>query len=78
MRTSTKDEYEEIGRTEVINDDLNPNFLEKILLEYTFERNQYLKFELYVHPPDLCKPSAPPLIATRLHSLTQMGYRPKQ
>ena len=48
MRTSTKDEYEEIGRTEVINDDLNPNFLEKILLEYKFEMTQYLKFELCV------------------------------
>lgn len=46
MRTSTKDEYEEIGKTEVINDDLNPNFLEKILLEYQFESVQYLKFEL--------------------------------
>lgn len=48
MRTSTKEEYEEIGRTEVINDDLNPNFLEKVLLEYNFEKVQYLKFELYV------------------------------
>lgn len=46
IRTSTKEEYEEIGKTEVINDDLNPNWLEKVLLEYKFQESQFLKFEL--------------------------------
>lgn len=47
MRTSTREEYEEIGRTEVLNDDLNPDFSTKILLQYNFEVVQYLKFELW-------------------------------
>ena len=31
----------------MINDDLNPDFSTKILLEYNFELVQYLKFELW-------------------------------
>lgn len=47
MRTSTREEYEEIGRTEVLNDDLNPDFSTKVILEYNFEVVQYLKFEFW-------------------------------
>lgn len=37
----------EIGRTEVIQDDLNPKFAKKILMQYHFERMQNLRFEVY-------------------------------
>lgn len=37
----------EIGRTEVIADDLNPKFAKKILMKYHFEQLQRLRFEVY-------------------------------
>jgi hypothetical protein len=37
----------EIGRTEVIQDNLNPKFAKKILLQYHFEQIQHLRFEVY-------------------------------
>lgn len=36
----------EIGRTEVINDDLNPKFAKKIIIQYHFEQIQKLRFEV--------------------------------
>lgn len=36
----------EIGRTEVITDDLNPKFAKKILMQYHFEQIQKLRFEV--------------------------------
>ena len=44
--TSAAD-YHEIGRTEQIKDTLNPDFVTKILIDYNFEKVQYLKFELW-------------------------------
>nr|CAD2155336.1 unnamed protein product [Meloidogyne enterolobii] len=41
------DEYFEIGRTEVIYNDLNPKWNTKIQLDYFFETKQILKFDLY-------------------------------
>ena len=38
----------QIGRTEVIWDNLNPDFVKKFVMEYFFEESQKLKFELYV------------------------------
>lgn len=37
----------EIGRTEVIQDDLNPKFAKKIQMNYHFEQIQRLRFEVY-------------------------------
>ena len=37
----------EIGRTEVIQDNLNPKFAKKILLQYHFEQIQRLRFQVY-------------------------------
>ena len=37
----------EIGRTEVIQDNLNPKFAKKILMQYHFEQIQRLRFEVY-------------------------------
>ncbi|XP_002732170.1 copine-8-like, partial [Saccoglossus kowalevskii] len=39
--------FVEFGRTEVIWDNLNPDFVTKFVLDYFFEERQELKFELY-------------------------------
>jgi len=39
--------YTEIGRTEWLKDNLNPNFVKTIRVRYTFEVTQYLRFVLY-------------------------------
>lgn len=42
-----KNKLSEIGRTEVIQDNLNPRFVKKILIQYHFEQIQRLRFEVY-------------------------------
>lgn len=42
-----RDKKCEIGRTECIQDNLNPKFAKKILMQYHFERIQRLRFEVY-------------------------------
>lgn len=41
-----QDQYYEIGRTEVINDTLNPQWVKKVILNYNFETIQKVKFEV--------------------------------
>lgn len=43
----SKDKKSEIGRTEVIQDNLNPKFVKKIIMQYRFEQVQKLRFEVY-------------------------------
>uniref|UniRef100_A0A671QZ49 Copine-8-like n=1 Tax=Sinocyclocheilus anshuiensis TaxID=1608454 RepID=A0A671QZ49_9TELE len=40
-------EWREFGRTEVIDNTLNPDFVRKFILDYFFEERQNLKFDLY-------------------------------
>ncbi|XP_051976253.1 copine-8 [Xyrauchen texanus] len=40
-------EWREFGRTEVIDNTLNPDFVRKFLLDYFFEERQNLKFDVY-------------------------------
>ncbi|XP_028305152.1 copine-8 isoform X1 [Gouania willdenowi] len=40
-------EWREFGRTEVIDNTLNPEFVRKFLLDYFFEERQNLRFDLY-------------------------------
>ncbi|ESN89865.1 hypothetical protein HELRODRAFT_91316 [Helobdella robusta] len=47
MKQLASTEYREIGRTEVIWNTLNPDFVKKFVLDYFFEESQKLKFELY-------------------------------
>ncbi|KAK2194288.1 hypothetical protein NP493_1g12030 [Ridgeia piscesae] len=42
-----KEGYVEFGRTEMIKDTLNPDFVKKFLMDYYFEEAQRLKFEIY-------------------------------
>ncbi|XP_013417379.1 copine-8 isoform X2 [Lingula anatina] len=39
--------YTEYGRTEIIQNTLNPEFVQKFLINYFFEESQKLKFEIY-------------------------------
>ncbi|WAR26495.1 CPNE8-like protein [Mya arenaria] len=40
-------QFYEYGRTETIQDNLNPDFVKKFVINYFFEESQKLKFELY-------------------------------
>jgi len=40
-------EFVEVGRTEHINDTLNPVWQKKIILDYNFEERQFLKFSVF-------------------------------
>ena len=44
---SKQREFIEIGRTEMIEDNLNPVWQKKIVLDYNFEQRQLLKFAVY-------------------------------
>ncbi|XP_065710440.1 copine-5 isoform X1 [Patagioenas fasciata] len=51
-------QWREFGRTEVIDNTLNPDFLRKFVLDYFFEEKQNLRFDLYdvdSKSPDLSK-----------------------
>ncbi|NXJ26276.1 CPNE5 protein, partial [Dicrurus megarhynchus] len=51
-------QWREFGRTEVIDNSLNPDFLRKFVLDYCFEERQNLRFDLYdvdSKSPDLSK-----------------------
>ncbi|MEQ2289065.1 Copine-8, partial [Ameca splendens] len=39
-------EWREFGRTEVIDNTLNPDFVRKFILDYFFEERQNLRFDL--------------------------------
>ena len=40
-------EYQDYGRTEIIWDNLNPDFQKKFIMEYHFEVHQMLRFLVY-------------------------------
>jgi hypothetical protein len=39
--------WTEVGRTEVVNNNLSPKFEKKVEMDYTFEKKQDLKFLIY-------------------------------
>ena len=41
-----EDEWVEYGKTEIITDNPNPNFKKTLIIDFIFEEQQYLKFEL--------------------------------
>ncbi|RWS28392.1 copine-8-like isoform X2 [Leptotrombidium deliense] len=47
LKDSYQGNYIEIGSTEVIDDNLNPDFVKKIPIDYNFESVQTLKFEVW-------------------------------
>ncbi|KAK7102330.1 copine-8-like [Littorina saxatilis] len=47
MRNSKTRQPHEVGRTEVIKDTLDPNFVKKFVVDYFFEERQILMFSIY-------------------------------
>ena len=47
FRFDHKHGYIELGRTEIVKDDLNPNFIKGFQIEYKFEERQIIKFDIY-------------------------------
>ncbi len=52
MKENHQDRYFEIGRTERIDDNLNPEWVKKFILNYNFETVQKMKFEVWDVDPD--------------------------
>ncbi|KAG4070888.1 hypothetical protein HA402_011114 [Bradysia odoriphaga] len=52
MKDSHQDRYFEVGRTERIDDNLNPEWVKKFILNYNFETVQKMKFEVWDVDPD--------------------------
>ncbi|XP_067291964.1 copine-8 isoform X1 [Pseudorasbora parva] len=46
-QTMANREWREFGRTEVIDNTLNPDFVHKFIIDYFFEERQNLRFDLY-------------------------------
>lgn len=47
VKDPKSDIYYEFGRSEVIQDNLNPDFVKKFVMNYFFEESQKIKFEVY-------------------------------
>ncbi|XP_065287262.2 copine-8-like isoform X5 [Dermacentor albipictus] len=47
MRTCNTDQWWEVGRTEMIRDCLDPDFVTKFIVDYYFEERQQLMFKVY-------------------------------
>lgn len=47
MKDAWQNRFFEVGKTETIDDNLNPDFVTKILLNYNFETVQKLRFEVW-------------------------------
>jgi len=47
MRNSTMEEWKEVGRTEVIKNNLNPNFVTAVRVQYFFQIAQLVRFAIY-------------------------------
>lgn len=52
MKEPWQDRYFEIGRTEIIYDNLNPEWAKKFVLSYNFETVQKMKFDVWDKDPD--------------------------
>lgn len=52
MKESWQDKYFEIGRTETIDDNLNPEWVKKFVINYNFETVQKMKFEVWDVDPN--------------------------
>lgn len=47
VRDSRQPKFAFIGKTEMVNNNLNPDFSKTFLLDYFFEKEQYIRFEVY-------------------------------
>lgn len=47
IRDSKQKNYTQIGQTEVIHNNLNPDFTKHFTVDYFFEKEQFVKFDVY-------------------------------
>jgi len=47
LRNSLQEEWKEVGRTEVIENNLNPSFVKAIRIQYFFQVTQFVRFVIY-------------------------------
>ena len=47
MKNKNTNRWQELGRTETIDDNLNPEFVKKFIVDYFFEEVQTVRFEVY-------------------------------
>jgi hypothetical protein len=47
LKDSRAGQYSFVGKTEKINNNLNPDFVKTQLIDYYFEKEQWVKFEVY-------------------------------
>jgi hypothetical protein len=47
IRDSYQDKYYEVGRTEEVKNNLNPDFVKKVIVSFNFEMVQKIRFEVY-------------------------------
>ncbi|CAG2121477.1 unnamed protein product, partial [Medioppia subpectinata] len=52
MKDSWSEKFNEIGRTETITDNLNPEWVKKFVISYNFETVQKMRFEVWDLDPD--------------------------
>lgn len=52
MKESWQDKFCEIGRTEKIKDNLNPQWVKKLLINFNFQSTQRIRFEVWDQDPD--------------------------
>ncbi|XP_076015413.1 copine Va isoform X1 [Genypterus blacodes] len=70
-------QWREFGRTEVIDNTLNPDFVRKYILDYFFEEKQNLRFDVYdidSKSPDLAKHVSETLLFLHLHDFLGQVY----
>ena len=47
FKKNIDEQWEQIGLTEIIHDNLNPQFVKKIIVDYHFEEQEHFKAEVY-------------------------------
>lgn len=55
MRENSNTAWYEVGRTEMINDNLNPKFTRSIVVDYRFESKNYLQPSDIISSQSVCK-----------------------
>ncbi len=47
LKSGKQGKYALLGKTEMINNNLNPDFVKTFTLDFYFEKEQWIKFEVY-------------------------------
>jgi Ca2+-dependent lipid-binding protein len=72
IKTEKETTWLSLGKSEVVWNDLNPDFIKVFLVNYFFEKNQILRAEIYEHDEE-----APELIGSYETKLNKLLTCPK-